>query len=496
MGFAVANLRKSYGGVSVLKGVDLSVSNGEIHALLGANGAGKSTLIKCISGAEQPDSGQIHLGESVFTGLTPKRARREGVAVIHQTPALALTLTASENITLGRELTWGPLVRRRRMDAAAQRVLDTLGARVDARADLRTVSNADLQVIEIAKALASDPEVLILDEPTAALTQLEVHELARQMRVLREQGLPLLFVTHRLTEALELADRISVLRGGEVVLSARTSEVTRDDVVAAIVGRTLSMDPPTREHRPDAASVLRMTGVSAAGLEPTSLEVSAGEVVGLFGLTGAGRTELLETLAGARRMTAGAIDVLDRRVSKRTPRRALANRTALVPSDRMRKSIFPTLTASQNVLVERYGTLALGGILRRHRRERAAFDASADILKLSPRRGDLEARRFSGGNQQKLVIARWLQPDADVRLLLLDEPTDGVDVGARGELYAAIDGFVRSGERAVLIASSEPEELLRVADRVIVLSRGRIAGELTRRELTESRLLRLAHASE
>lgn len=492
----MTGLRKSYSGVPVLKGVDLSVEGGEIHALLGANGAGKSTLIKCISGGEQPDAGRIHLGGEVFTGLTPKRAQREGVAVIHQTPSVALTLDAASNIHLGRERTWGPVLRRGHMRRAAQRVLDTLGARIDARADLRTLGNAQLQVIEIAKALASDPRVLILDEPTAALTEIEVRELAQQMRVLREQGLPLLLVTHRLTEALELADRISVLRGGEVVLSARTDDVTREDVVAAIVGRSLTVSQrPLRAASAD-ESVVRLREIEAAGVGPISLDVGAGEVVGLYGLTGAGRTELLETLAGARRLTGGALEVFGQEVRARTPRRALSARVALVPSDRMRKSIFPTLSAQQNVLVERYDALALGGTLRRPARERTAFDRSADLLGLRPHRGDLEARRFSGGNQQKLVIARWLQPDAGVRLLLLDEPTDGVDVGARGELYDAIDRFVADRRRCVLIASSEPEELLRVADRVIVLSRGRVAGELRRDDLTEARLLSLAHASE
>ncbi|WP_083884116.1 sugar ABC transporter ATP-binding protein [Nocardia higoensis] len=498
-GFAVHGLRKSYGGLPVLRGVDLTVEPGEIHALLGANGAGKSTLIKCLSGAESPDAGEIMVRGRRQHDLTPRVAREAGVAVIHQTPSLTLTLDVADNIFLGNEPTRGPWLRnRRRAVARSAELLSELGSDIAPDADLRSLGNAELAVIEIAKALAREPAVLILDEPTASLTEREVVQLAVQMRRLRDRGLPLLFVTHRLTEALELADRVTVLRGGEVVLNSAAAELSKDDLVAAIVGPRSASVLSRRARRPagvDTSPRLDVRDLSGPGVGPVRLRVAPGEIVGLFGLVGAGRTELLETLAGARRRSGGQVFLDGRRVTHRSPGDAIADGVALVPSDRLRKSIFATLSGETNVMVSRLSTTARYGLVRSRAAERATFSRTAKSLGLWPSRGDLDANRYSGGNQQKLVIGRWLNGIGTVRLLLLDEPTDGVDVGARDELYAAVREFAGKGG-AVLLASSEPEELMAVADRVVVLARGRVAGELGHESLDEHGLLRLAHAGE
>ncbi|MBD0022129.1 ATP-binding cassette domain-containing protein [Gordonia pseudamarae] len=497
-GLTASAIHKSYGGVPVLRGVELSVRPGEIHALLGANGAGKSTVIKCLSGAEQPDSGEISVLGTTVTGMTPRGAREAGIEVIHQTPSLALTLDVADNVFLGREPARGPLRDRRAALRQTAELLNQLGSDIAPDADLRTLSNADLTVIEITKALAQNPAVLILDEPTSSLTEREVEQLAIRMRLLRDKGLPLLFVTHRMTEALELADRVTVLRGGQVVLSKPTSAVTEAEMISAIVGpRQAVSGPADRRPAPTTAgpAVLEVTDLDGPGIGPVDLVVRPGEIVGVFGLVGAGRTELLETIAGARRASRGRILLDGNRVSHRSPAQAVADGIALVPSDRLRKSIFATLPAESNVTMGRLSATARWGVFRSRRTEQGMFDTVVSILRLSPDRGDLEAGRYSGGNQQKLVIGRWLNNAASVRLLLLDEPTDGVDVGARADLYTAMRTFAAGGG-ALLFASSEADELIAVADRVIVLARGRMTGEITGPDLTESRLLSLAHAGE
>jgi ribose transport system ATP-binding protein len=497
MTLRVTNLSKSYSGVPVLQGVDLEVADGEIHALLGANGAGKSTLIKCISGAIHPDAGEIAIGEERFGSLTPRQSQRAGVAVIYQELSLAGTLNVYENVFLGHELRWGPFVRRRAQRNEAAHWLQQIGVSVDASAPLVQLSNAELQVVEIVKALRGRPRVLILDEPTASLTEHEAEQLGQHMLALKRQRLPLLYVTHRLGEVFTLADRVTVLRGGEVILSGAVKDLTREALVTAIAGRSIGPrgeSAELSEPQPDAVR-LSVRGLVSPGIGPIDLDVHAGEILGVFGLVGSGRTELLETLFGARRMHGGTVSIDGERLSADSPPAAVSAGIALVPSDRLRKSLLGSLTALENAMLPSFSRLARSGI-RRRRGERQAFDGLANRLNLQPRRPDLEARRFSGGNQQKLVIGRWLPREkAECRVLLLDEPTQGVDVGARTDLYAVLRAFADEG-RAVVVTSSEPEELMQIADRVAVLSRGRLVGTVRGAALDERTLLRLAHLEE
>jgi ribose transport system ATP-binding protein len=491
---AVRRLTKRYGGVAVLDNVDLTVSRGEIHALLGANGAGKSTLIKCVSGAVVPDGGEIEIDGTTYTALTPREALQAGLAVIYQELSVVNTLNVVDNVFLGDELTWGPFRRRRRQEAEAREWLERLGVELDTRAVLTGVGNAELQVIEIVKALRRRPAVLILDEPTAALTETEVERLGAHMRRLKAEGLPLLFVTHRLAEVFQFADRVTVLRGGRVVVSGAVGELRRSDLVEAIAGRSLDARRATgREAREAAPVVLSVRGLLGGGIGPIDLDVHEGEIIGVFGLVGAGRTELLETLFGARPLHAGSVSIRGHAVKLRRPVDAVAAGVALVPSDRLRKGMFPSLRASINVLLRSFSRVAWLGFVRRPPAERVAFATTAADLHLLPPRPDLEGRRFSGGNQQKLVLGRWLQTRSRCNVLLLDEPTQGVDVGARHELYEAIRSFTETG-CGVLMASSEAEELIQVADVVIVLSHGRLVGTLRGDEIEETRMLALAHA--
>jgi ribose transport system ATP-binding protein len=491
-------LRKSYGGVEVLRGVDLVVGDGEIHALLGANGAGKSTLIKCLSGAISPDSGTMMVGDRSHAALTPKGAQAAGVAVIYQDLSLALSLDVTDNMFLGKELRSGPFVRKRAQRVEAARWLAELGADIAPTASLATLGNAELQTIEIAKALRSRPRVLILDEPTAALSEREAEALGRQLLALKRQALPVLYVTHRLGEVFALADRVTVLRGGEVVLTGEVTRLSRAELVDAIAGTRVDTTRRVGGHVPAAKSMpaplLEAQDLLAPGIGPLSFCVASGEIVGVFGIVGSGRTELVETLFGVRPLFGGEIRVDGTPLTDSRAAASVAAGLALVPADRLRKSILGTLSAGDNMLLANFGLLGRAG-LRRRGREAGVFVRATASLNLQPPRMDLEARRFSGGNQQKLVIARWLNETSRCRLLMLDEPTQGVDVGARGDIYEALRATARAG-RGVLFTSSEPEELVQIADRVIVLSGGRMAATLQGPEIEEAKLLSLAHQSE
>lgn len=497
MAFAVKNLCKAYGGVDVLKGVDLAVQDGEIHVLLGANGAGKSTLIKCLSGAISPDSGEIMVGDQRFTALTPKVSRDAGVAVVYQELSLAMSLDVSDNVFLGREECAGPFVKRSQQRSETRKLLAKLGVTLDPTSDLTRVGNAELQAIEIIKALAAQPKVLILDEPTASLSEREAERLSHHLKQLRKQNLPVLYVTHRLNEVFDLADRVTVLRGGEVVLTGQVSNLSHDELVRAIVGKNVFRGRSDQKARTgDGKSpLLSITDLVSSGIGPITFNVYPGEVVGVFGLVGSGRTELLETLFGAQPVHSGSIAFCGKTYRPSTPANAVTSGMALVPSDRLRRSLFQSLPADENALLSSFGDISSGGI-RRRGSERETFNSIAARLNLQPRRMDLEARRFSGGNQQKLVLARWLNEVQKCRLLLLDEPTQGVDVGARREIYDAIQLVSSSPDRAAIATSSEPDELMQIATRVIVLSGGQIAGIVSGDDINETKLLSLAHRIE
>lgn len=489
MPFAVYALYKSYGGVEVLKGVDLSVADGEIHALLGANGAGKSTLIKCLSGAIQPDSGGLMVGTERYSALTPKTAARAGVAVIYQDPALASSLSAADNIFLGRELRRGPFVRYAEQRKVAAHWLKQLDPSLDPRTKLSSLGNAGVQTVEIARSLSMEPKVLILDEPTAALSEREADNLAQQLIQLKQRKLPMLYVTHRLSEVFAFADKVTVLRGGRAVLSGPVSEFTQDQIVAAIAGQDVSRDrAPRREF---SGTSLFVQGLVAPGIGPVDFEVRKGEVLGVFGLVGSGRTELLETLFGARTRHSGTVRLDGEIAQPASPAQAVAKGIALIPSDRLHKSVVPRLPALDNMILPSLRKVATG-FLHSRKKARAAFYKATDPLHLSPRRHDLEIQRYSGGNQQKVVVARWLNALQACRLLLVDEPTQGVDVGARKDIYDALRRSAEAGN-SLIVTSSEADELLQLADRVMVLSHGRCVGMLSGDELQEDRLLSLAH---
>ncbi|MFF7868022.1 sugar ABC transporter ATP-binding protein [Streptomyces qaidamensis] len=486
----ISGLTKSFGGVRALDGVHLTVPAGQVHALLGHNGAGKSTLIKCLGGAYPPDAGTIEVGGTSYTRLTPRESIASGVAIIFQTLSVVDALTVAENIFLGQEWTRHGRIDRRAQEEVAAGLLERVAAKCSPRDRVGDLPMGQRQLVEIAKALSRSAAVLVLDEPTAALSGAETEALAERVEDLRAQGLAIVYVTHLLGEVERLADAVTVLRDGRVAHHATVAGQKRRDLVEAIAGRPT--ETVRKSRRPPTPPRLLVEALHGPGFGPVDLTVAAGECVGLFGLIGSGRTRVLETLYGRRRACAGTIRVGDRTVTPARPADALAAGIALVPADRRAQGLFPSMTAQDNALLPSVQPLSRHG-LRALRSERRVFGALATAVGLRPARPRLPAGAFSGGNQQKLVLGRWINEARHVDVLLLDEPTQGVDVGARQEIYRVVSAQAEERGTAVLFASSDPEEIVALADRCLIVARGRIVGELSGAALTEQALLSAVH---
>ncbi len=492
--FAVEGLHKAYGRTPVLSGIDLTFRGGEVHALLGANGAGKSTLIKCLSGATAPSEGAVAIGERRYAALTPRSALDAGIAVIYQHFSLVPSLSVADNVFLGSELHGlGHVLHRREQEQETERLFARLGLEISPRQTLGELPVAQQQLVEIAKAIHRQAGLLILDEPTASLSDAESRALLRYVARLRDEGLAIVYVTHLLGEVFEIADRVSVLRDGRVSLERAVADVEPSDLIEAIAG---SVETSSREEAVTGGDVvLEVDGLEAERLGPVSLELRQGEVLGVFGLLGSGRTELLETLFGIRERLAGDVRLEGQPLRLRSPADAIARGLALVPGERLRQSIFPLMSSSDNLLlpsVRRLGRWGMRGL----RAERDAWAAMRDDLSIRPDRPGVPAWTLSGGNQQKLAVGRWLGDRASVKVLMLDDPTQGIDVGTRFELYRVLNRLARSTGCAVVFTSSSPEEITALADRAIVLHQGTVVAELTGPHLRDDRLLALAHRSE
>ncbi|MFI2436377.1 sugar ABC transporter ATP-binding protein [Streptomyces sp. NPDC018693] len=490
----IRGLSKSFGGVRALDGVDLTVPMGQVHALLGHNGAGKSTLIKCLGGAFAPDAGTIEVGGTSYTRLSPRESIDAGVAIIFQTLSVVDALTVTENIFLGQEWTRYGRIDRRAQEEVAAGLLKRVAAGCSPRDRVADLPMGQRQLVEIAKALSRSASVLVLDEPTAALSAAESDALAARVEDLRTQGLAIVYVTHLLSEVERLADAVTVLRDGRVAHHSAVAGHTRRELVEAIAGRPAqeARKQPRESVRAPGRPRFTVEGLRGPGFGPVSLTVHEGERVGLFGLIGSGRTRILETLYGSRRAAGGTIRVGDRPVAPARPAEALGAGIALVPADRRRQGLFPVLGAQDNAMLPSVRALARSGV-RALGAEHRVFGALAEAVGLRPAMPRLPAAAFSGGNQQKLVLGRWINEARHVHVLLLDEPTQGVDVGARQEIYQVVSSLAADRGTAVLFASSDPEEVVALADRCLVVAAGRVVGELSGAELTEQALLSAVH---
>ncbi len=496
MRLEVKDLRKSYGSVAVLKGVDLQVEAGKVLAFLGANGAGKSTLLNCISGAQDADKGDILAGGASLRGATPRQVQDLSVAIIYQHFQVFEGLTVAENIFLGHEIKRGGRVDRRAQNAQARELLARLGVSdINPRADLGTLGVGERKVVEIARALRLKPRFLILDEPTASLSDKEakaLHAVIRQ--AVAKDGIGVIYVTHFLDEIHKVADQVTILRDGRVLWTRPVEEVSIADMTDAISPDALLKGIERPGFMPSGPAVLKMDGLSTGFVGPVSAELRAGEVLGIYGLMGAGRTELLECLSGAAPKSSGRIELDGQDVSFAAPREALARGVALVASDRKEQSLFASFAAVENLLVPHFGRSPMPRLLRDFRREGREFERAARRLNIQPPNPRLQGQRFSGGNAQKIMVGRWLVEGTGLKLLLLDEPTQGVDIGARHELYEALADVKRKGT-AVAVASSDATEICLLADKVLVLGRGRQVALIDNPQ-DEEMLIELAHRAE
>lgn len=490
----IIDLRKSYGSVEVLKGVDLEFHPGEVHALLGANGAGKSTLLGCLSGAIHPTAGEIRIGEQGFRGFTPREAFEAGTSIIYQHFQLASALSVSDNVFLGDELKtrWG-FTRKRKQSRITAEVLGRIGLEFGPNEIVEDLSVGEQQGIEIARSMRREPKLLILDEPTAALGKHEVAALlALVKRLAHEVGIAVVFVTHLLPEVLAVADRVSILRGGQVLWTRAIAEVTTADMIHGISPD--AADVHAQGQRGIGSALVTLESFETSFCGPLELELNEGEIVGVFGMLGSGRSNLLETIAGARRRWRGSLAVEGKELSYASTAGAMHAGVALVASDRPKQSLFADLTAIENLLMPHYQ--AISPWWRSPTNERRVFDQIASDVNLQPPVAAATATSFSGGNAQKLVVGRWLAGLRDINLLLLDEPTQGVDIGSRAQIYNLLRRFTEEApKRAVLFSTSDPDEAVALADRIVVLIDGRIT-DVVAPSVGEAQLLSLAQSVE
>jgi ABC-type sugar transport system ATPase subunit len=483
-------MHKRYGGVHALRGASLTVLPGEVHALVGENGSGKSTLLKILSGQLHPDQGEITFTGERTTFRNAIEALRKGIATVTQETTLVPDLSIAENVFLGhRMVRRGRFIDWRRTRARAHEALARLALDLDPATPVRRLRPDQQQMVEIARALSIEARVLILDEPTSSLTDDEVEALFAIVRRLGEDGVATIFVSHRINEVFAVADRITVLRDGHTVGGGPAPEFDRSTLIHLMVGSALDDSAAHEQHAHAAAhSMLRVRGLALPGLlEDVELDVAPGEIVGLAGLVGAGRSELLESLFGLRRAR-GTISVDGRDVLYRSPRQAIRDGVAFVPADRKLQGLVLNMTVSENLMMaatSRYARLRYP----RPGQELAAVEEAIASMRIRTHSPHALVATLSGGNQQKVVLGKWLVTRP--KILMLDEPTRGVDVGAKAEIYRLLLEAARSGI-AILISSSENPELFALSDRILVMFRGRIAANLTREHATEAAIAHFA----
>jgi rhamnose transport system ATP-binding protein len=480
---------KSFGAVRALIDGSIKLYPGEAHALLGENGAGKSTLVKILAGVYQPDSGELTIDGEQVTFSGPAASRAAGVSIIYQEPTLFPDLTVAENIFMGRQ----PLARGRRIDRTemqkgAKGVFARLGVELDPARPARGLSVADQQIVEIAKAISFSANVIVMDEPTAALSSVEVDRLFDVVRTLRGEGAAVLFISHRLEEAFSICQRVTIMRDGRFVREAPIKDLTIDDIIRSMVGRDIDALFPKTQTAPGQA-VLEVEGISREGVfDNVSFEVRRGEIVALAGLVGAGRSEVARAIFGIDRRDAGSVKVNGRTLGSGSPREAMSAGVAFVPEDRRQQGLVMDLSIDHNVALASLGRLGRHGLIRRAS-ERDLATTWGGRLRLKFARLKNSVATLSGGNQQKVVLAKWLARHP--AMLIVDEPTRGIDIGTKAEVHRLLDQLAADGV-GVLMISSELPEVLGMADRVLVLREGRLVAELARADADEASIMRAA----
>ncbi|NCA98870.1 MAG: sugar ABC transporter ATP-binding protein [Clostridia bacterium] len=485
------HISKEYPGVQALKDVSLEVKKGEILALIGENGAGKSTLIKTCSGAVIPTSGKILVNGKEFTSMSPQLAAENGIAIIYQEFNNVKGLSAAENLFLGNPIRKGMLIDKKAMEKEAEKAFAQLNIKIDPKRLCGELTVGYQQMIEIAKAIKQNAKVLIMDEPSAPLTSAEVESMFKVCELLKSQGVSIIYISHRLDEIFRLSDRIVVLRDGEYIKTLITKESHVDELIRLMVGRELTETYPSR---PDCIrhdeTILELQQVTGNGDTDISFKLHKGEVLGLGGLVGAGRTELAQMIFGAVEKSSGKIIFKGKEIHPRSPRQAIDAGIALVPEDRKRHGALLTLSVKNNINMAIYNRISQLSVINSKKELETANSYKTNLLIKTPTVNQL-VRNLSGGNQQKVILGKWLAANSE--LIIFDEPTRGIDVGAKFEIYSLINNLVEQG-KSILLISSEMEELMGMSDRIIVLAEGKMTGELKKESFDQNAIMRLASA--
>ena len=482
------NITKLYPGVTALDDVSLSFEQGEVHAIMGENGAGKSTLIKTIGGAIQPNSGTITIGENSFDHLTPSLSSENGIGVIYQEFNLVPSLSVSENVCLGNKLGHRFYKDRKQMNTETKKVLEELGLDIDPDMMVSKLSTGQQQMVEIAKSMIKNCKVLIMDEPTASLSSAETENLLKMVNTLKEKGVTILYISHRLEEVFQISDRISIMRDGHYIKTVNTKDTSRKELIKLMVGRDIGDEYPKRQTRPEEEVVLEVKDLCGQGDENVSFKLHKGEVLGVAGLVGAGRTEMAKMIYGYLKKDKGEIYVHGEKKDIRIPSEAIASGIGLIPEDRKREGAFLEYTIDWNIPIMMIKK-ASNGLFVDRKKTAEIVDKYIKELSIATPSAKQFVRNLSGGNQQKVVVAKTLATEADI--LIMDEPTRGIDVGAKQEIYNLINELVAQG-KSVLMISSEMEELMGMADRIMVFYEGEVTGFVDREHFEQNHIMALA----
>ncbi len=483
-------IQKYFSGVHALKGVDFDLRAGEVHALMGENGAGKSTLIKVLCGIHKRDGGSIqYFGKEVeFENIAASQTA--GISVIHQELNMMNHLTVAQNMFIGREFKKAAFIDDRKMEEEARKLFDKIGVRIDPGVKLGELTVGKQQMVEIAKAVSRECKLLVLDEPTAALTQPEVEELFKIMNDLRSKGIGMIYISHRMDEINRISDRVTVMRDGEYVGTVNTADVTKDDIVKMMVGRVIMGEQKEASQVPEEAPVVLEVKHLNAGREvkDVSFQLRKGEILGFAGLMGAGRTEVVRALYGADPRQSGEIYLHGKKVKIKTPAQAVKNGICYLSEDRKRYGLMLMKSVTENTVIASVDDFISAGVINDNKMREASAEFNEKLRTKTPSMEQL-LKNLSGGNQQKVIVARWLMKNSDI--FIFDEPTRGIDVGAKSEIYHLMEDLAAQGKSIIMI-SSELAEILRMSDRILVMCEGRKTGELDISEANQENIMQLA----
>lgn len=486
-----SNIVKQYPGVIALDDVTLSFVKGEVHAIVGENGAGKSTLMKVLTGAIAPNKGQIVLFDKSYSKLEPHQAMELGVSVIYQEFNLVPFLTVAENIFYGREIMNGPFIDKKQMNAKTAELCREMGVTLNPKRQVKDLGVAYQQIVEIVKAVSQDAKILIMDEPSAPLTNNEIDAMFKVVRTLKQKGVTVLYITHRIEEIFEICDRVSIMRDGKYITTSNTNNTSRQEIIAHMVGRELGEDFPEAKTKAG-KTVLEAKNISTDSIVEVSFQLRKGEILGFGGLVGSGRTETMQALFGIDKVLSGSVMIDGRQVNIRSPKDAIRNGLGLIPEDRKQQGLVLGMQIKENISYGILDKISTGSFVKT-RKENEICTALRDELRIKTPTLRQKVRNLSGGNQQKVVLAKWIAMKCDV--LIFDEPTRGIDVGAKQEIHNLMRELTAQGKSIIMI-SSEMSELIGMSDRIVIMSQGRLVGELQKEEYSQQRIMDLASQSE